>query len=119
MNQRSERSFKRRMSYDVFSNCSIYRLLRDRLKKGSYMLRGQKKLEAQVRRAEIQRKEQARKAQSSGYTESQWDSQTSVDRLIKCDHYAKSSGAARISYLREEVRKARKEHKISLTLVKR
>jgi len=84
------------------------------------MLRGQKKIAAQVRQAEIARKEQARKAQNSGYTPSQWGQNLSEDKLIKGNHYAKNSGAAKLDYLRGEVRRKKAEQKAgSLTLIKR
>jgi hypothetical protein len=84
------------------------------------MLRGQKKLAAQVRQAEIERKVQSRKAQSSGDTGSQWGQNLSEDKLIKGNHYAKNSGQARVDYLRGEVRRKKAEQKAgSLTLIKR
>jgi hypothetical protein len=83
------------------------------------MLRGQKKLEAKVRQAEIERKSNARKLQNSGYTPSQWEQNLSEDKLVKGNHYAKNSGAAKLDYLREQVRKAKSEQKISLTLIKK
>jgi hypothetical protein len=84
------------------------------------MLRGQKKLAAAVRRSQIEAKVAARKAQSSGDTGSQWGQNLSEDKLIKGNHYAKSGGAARVDYLRGEVRRKKAEQKAgSLTLIKR
>ena len=80
------------------------------------MTKKQALIVAKLRQIEIQSKR--RPLQEGGPVDSQWGGMTSESRLINMGHYAKSSGRARIDYLREAIRKAKQDRPTKIVVIK-
>jgi len=80
-------------------------------------LAAQRMLEARMRQAQIERKNKA-VIKAGANLASQWGKVvTNEQRLIDNGHYMKTNEGARLDYLREQVRKAKKEKNSQKTIV--